>query len=192
MIRKLLRRLADRALVGPRPVVVPPPEPPNKWTEAVPEPEEEDEPNLEVDEVVPGSLVLDVREPGEYASGVATGALLVPMDMVPHQLHRLPTDRVITVYCAAGVRSFGVAHWLREQGFQAVSLSPGVGGCPSVAVPPGVRPGTRVTLPEGEVDGAWAPAADGEVIVQDGHELRVRVRDEQGFWVERRVGVGAV
>ncbi len=188
MIRKLLRRMADRALVGPRPVVQPPPEPPNKWTEAPPAADEDDDvPNLEVDEVVPGSCLLDVREPGEYASGVATDALLIPMDMVPHQLDRLPRDRVITVYCAAGVRSFGVAHWLCEQGFVAVSLSGGVGACRDVVVPHGLRPGTRVALPPGDVDGAFAPAATGEVIAQDGTDLRVRVRDEHGFWVERRI-----
>lgn len=189
MIRKLLRRLADRALVGPRPVVVPPPEPPNKWTERTPEPEEEEMPNIEVDEVVPGSLLLDVREPGEYASGVATDALLIPMDMVPHQLQRLPRDRVITVYCAAGVRSFGVAHWLCEQGFRAVSLSGGVGACRDVAIPTGLRPGTRLAVPAGDVEGAFAAASEGEVIVQEGANLRVRVRDDHGFWVERRIAV---
>ncbi len=188
MIRKLLRRVVDRALVGPRPVVKPVAEPVGKWTEspvaATPEPEPVDD--LEVEDPVPGSLLLDVREPGEYAGGVATDAMLIPMDMVPHQLPQLPRDRAITVYCAAGVRSYGVAHWLREQGFKAYSLGPGIGYFREAAVPPGVRPGTRVKLPEGEVDGAWAPAGEGEVIVQEGDQLRVRVRDEQGFWVERR------
>ncbi|MBM4391399.1 MAG: hypothetical protein FJ090_09785 [Deltaproteobacteria bacterium] len=189
MIRKLLRSVVDRALVGPRPVVRPVAEPEGKWTEAAPVPEEPVD-DLEVEVPVSGSLLLDVREPGEYAGGVATEALLIPMDLVPHQLLRLPRDRAITVYCAAGVRSYGVAHWLREQGFDAYSLAPGVGYFREAGVPPGVRPGTRLKLPAGECDGAWAPAAEGEVIQQEGDQLRVRVSDEQGFWVERRVGAG--
>ena len=48
------------------------------------------------------ALLLDIREPGELASGVAEGAVLLPMDLVPHHLDALPRDRPITVYCAAG------------------------------------------------------------------------------------------
>ena len=36
------------------------------------------------------------------AGGVAQGAMLSPMDMVPHHLDRLSRDRPITIYCAAG------------------------------------------------------------------------------------------
>ncbi len=136
---------------------------------------------------VPGSLLLDIREPGELAGGIAVGALCIPMDMVPHQLERLPRDRAITVYCAAGARSWGVAHWLREQGFSgAVSLSAGIGGVGVTVVPEG-GPGRMVLLPAGLVDGAWAPEARGEVIVREGDVLRCRTRDEQGFWVERTI-----
>ncbi|MSQ02123.1 MAG: rhodanese-like domain-containing protein [Myxococcales bacterium] len=177
--------------VGPRPVVprgTRGTEP--RWTEAPHHPDGGDPiealtDGLEVEIPVPGSLLLDIREPGELAGGVAVGALCIPMDMVPHQLQRLPRDRAITVYCAAGARSWGVAHWLREQGYAgAVSLSSGIGGVGAVSVPAG-GPGRSVVLPAGLVDGAWAPEARGEVIVQDGDVLRCRVRDAQGFWVER-------
>ncbi len=190
MIRRVLRELADRVFVGPRPVVsrgtrgtAP------RWTEAPPTAADDAEDpltaGLEVEVPVAGSLLLDIREPGELAGGVAAGALCIPMDMVPHQLARLPRDRAITVYCAAGARSWGVAHWLREQGFSgAVSLSSGIGGAGAVTMPAG-GPGRVVVLPAGLVDGAWAPEARGEVIVQEGDLLRCRVRDEQGFWVER-------
>jgi rhodanese-related sulfurtransferase len=148
------------------------------------------EPPLEVERPIPGSLLVDIREPGELASGVAEGALLLPMNLVPHHLADLPRDRALTIYCAAGARSFGVAHWLREQGFpQAYSLAGGIGvfdaiGHP-VTTPPGVVPGTRVQIPaDAHVEGrALGAPAWGEVIQQLGPVLQAVVQDEQGFLV---------
>lgn len=148
------------------------------------------EEGLEVEVPVPGSLLLDVREPGEYASGVAEGALLIPMDLVPHQLAALPKDRPITVYCAAGARSAGVAHWLREQGFAgAVSLAGGIGavrfGGGRVVSPPGLRPGTKLRGTPTSVPGLGdVGPQDVEVIEQVGEVLRVRFWDAQGVQVE--------
>jgi hypothetical protein len=74
------------------------------------------------------------------------------MDLVPALLPELPRDRRIVVVCAAGVRSHGVATWLRLQGRDAVSFAPGAGALPQVVAGP--RVGTRVTLPaETLVDG---------------------------------------
>lgn len=151
---------------------------------SVPEPPAE--PELEVEVPVPGSLLLDVREPGEYRSGVAEGALLLPMDAVPHHLADLPRDRPITVYCAAGARSAGVAHWLREQGIaEAWSLAGGIGalrfGGGRVVVPEGLSPGTRVRV-RGEVAGA-AYDGEAEVVEDRGETVRVRVVDDFGFQV---------
>ena len=161
-----------------RPPETVPPEPPS------------DELPLEVERPPAGSVLLDIREPGELASGVAQGAVLLPMNLVPHHLSELPRDRTLVVYCAAGARSFGVAHWLREQGFpNAVSLAGGIGvfdaiGHP-VATPAGVLPGTRVRVPpEAVLDGRPLGLATwGEVIEQVGPALRVVVSDEQGFLV---------
>ncbi len=143
---------------------------------------------LEVDTPPPGSLIVDIREPHELAGGVPRGALILPMDLVPHQLERLPLDRPLVIACAAGARSFGVASWLRQQGFaNAVSLAGGVhdAGVP-LDRPSGARPGARVTVPAGtNVDGVVLHAdLAGEVIVQEGAVVRVRLRDAQGFHVE--------
>lgn len=73
-------------------------------------------------------LLLDIRESMEVRNGILAGASWIPMNSVPNNLDQLPRDKVIIVYCAAGARSYGVAHWLREQGFaQAWSLSGGAG-----------------------------------------------------------------
>jgi rhodanese-related sulfurtransferase len=163
-----------------------------------PEPEPA-EPEREVEHPIPGALLLDIREPGELASGVAEGAMLLPMDLVPHHLADLPRDRPITIYCAAGARSFGVAHWLREQGFpQAWSLSGGVGVFSAVNVPvrppPGMVPGTRVKLPPDALAGTVAvgPGVRGEVIEQRGDVVFVVIRDKQGFPVRVQAAVGLV
>jgi rhodanese-related sulfurtransferase len=190
VIRRLLRNLADRAFVGRRPDFArAPAQEPNRWTTSPPPPVDpeaaEGGADLEVEAPIPGSLLLDIREPGELASGVAAGAMLLPMDLVPHHLDRLPRDRPITVYCAAGARSWGVAHWLREQGFpEAWSLSGGIGAVGQVEMPPG-NPGRSVDLPAAESEGAWMPAQTGEVIEWTSHGLRCRARDSHGFWVER-------
>jgi rhodanese-related sulfurtransferase len=65
------------------------------------------------------TVLLDIREPIETRSGFAKGALLIPMNSIPDRLDDLPDrDVCLLVYCAAGVRSFGVTHWLREQGWE--------------------------------------------------------------------------
>ena len=87
---------------------------------------EEEEVELEVDDEQLSqwladdeeAVLLDIREPMEIRNGYAKGALLIPMNSIPDRLAELPDKDVrLLVYCAAGVRSFGVAHWLREQGW---------------------------------------------------------------------------
>ena len=75
-------------------------------------------------------VLLDIREPMETRSGTAKGALVIPMNTVPSSLEELPEKNTrLLVYCAAGVRSFGVTHWLREQGWEnAWSVTSGFAG----------------------------------------------------------------
>jgi rhodanese-related sulfurtransferase len=136
MIRSTLRRLLGRAPKTPD--VSPPPPPVARAAPTPPTPPtpEEAEPELELDgpglrawvDAGKAPLLLDVRELGELESGYAAQSFLMPMNEVPSRLQELPKDRPIIVMCAAGVRSFGVAHYLREQGLQdAWSLAGGVG-----------------------------------------------------------------
>jgi rhodanese-related sulfurtransferase len=134
MIRSTLRRLLRRAPQTPDPS--PPPPPVARPAPAPAPPPEEEEPQLEVDgpglrawvDAGKAPLLLDVRELGELEGGYAADSFLMPMNEVPTRISELPKDRTIIVMCAAGVRSFGVAHYLREQGLQdAWSLAGGVG-----------------------------------------------------------------
>ena len=63
-------------------------------------------------------VLLDIRELHELRGGIVEGAWVCPMNMVPDHVDQLPKDTTLVVYCAAGVRSWGVTHWLREQGFE--------------------------------------------------------------------------
>lgn len=134
-------------------------------------------------------MLIDIREPGELAGGVAPGALLIPMDCVPHQLDALDPSRPITVYCAAGARSLGVAHWLREQGFDAMSLEGGIqsllwGPSPLVLrLPEGA--GQPVALgPGATIDGVPVAPCTAERVDGD----RVRIIDPTGLQMVGRLG----
>jgi rhodanese-related sulfurtransferase len=135
MIRNTLRRLLGRAPKPPE-TASPPPPPAARATPPLPPMADDDAPQLELDgpdlrawvDAGRAPLLLDVRELGELESGYAQDSFLMPMNEVPSRLGELPKDRPIVVMCAAGVRSFGVAHYLREQGLQdAWSLAGGVG-----------------------------------------------------------------
>ena len=135
MIRDRLKRLASR-LGGP-PAAPPAASPPRAPARPAPPPPEEDEgPDVEVEAAGVTAMIsegkkpifLDIREPYEVAHGFVEGAMLIPMNQVPQRIAELPREVPLIVYCAAGVRSFGVAHYLREQGFpEAWSLVGGIG-----------------------------------------------------------------
>ena len=72
-------------------------------------------------------LVLDVRQPQEVmADGHVADSLLIPMNELPARVGELPRDREIVAICKRGQRSWNVAQWLRQQGYDATSLSGGL------------------------------------------------------------------
>ena len=72
-------------------------------------------------------LLLDVREPSEFAICRIDGAELIPMHQVPHHLDELDRDRETVVICHHGIRSHQVALFLEHYGFtDIINLSGGV------------------------------------------------------------------
>jgi rhodanese-related sulfurtransferase len=74
-------------------------------------------------------LLVDCREPDEYATVHITGARLLPMSELASRVSELEPyrDSPIAVHCHHGGRSLEVAHWLRGQGFaQAQSMDGGI------------------------------------------------------------------
>lgn len=65
-------------------------------------------------------LLIDVREPDEYAIAHIGGSQLIPLKTLPDQLAKLPQDREIIVHCKAGGRSAKAVQFLLENGFANV------------------------------------------------------------------------
>lgn len=70
----------------------------------------------------PGRAVLiDVREPEEWAIARIDGSKPIPMQEVPAQLQELEAladESDLLVLCHHGVRSLQVVYWLRQQGVE--------------------------------------------------------------------------
>jgi rhodanese-related sulfurtransferase len=74
-----------------------------------------------------GALVLDVREPDEYAAGHVSGSRLIPLGVLSRHLAELPRDRDIVVVCRSGRRSGEAVRALQQAGFdKAVNLAGGM------------------------------------------------------------------
>jgi hydroxyacylglutathione hydrolase len=72
------------------------------------------------------SLLIDVREPEEFAAGHVPGAVNVPQSDLASRLEELPRDRTIYVVCQGGMRSARAAQFLRQVGFgELVNVSGG-------------------------------------------------------------------
>ncbi|MEU5593022.1 rhodanese-like domain-containing protein [Streptomyces sp. NPDC020298] len=74
--------------------------------------------------------VIDVRTPGEYASGHLPGALNIPLDHIRRALpgirHAAGHGEVLVV-CASGARSQKACELLAEQGVRSTTLAGGTG-----------------------------------------------------------------
>jgi rhodanese-related sulfurtransferase len=78
-------------------------------------------------EMQAGAMLLDVRQPEEFAGGHIEGAVLIPLGDLSAHLGELPKDRLIIVQCQTGVRSAQGRDLLRQAGFAKVtSLEGGI------------------------------------------------------------------
>jgi glyoxylase-like metal-dependent hydrolase (beta-lactamase superfamily II)/rhodanese-related sulfurtransferase len=110
-----------------------------------------------IDAAPPQAMVLDVREPEEFARGHVPGAVNVPQSDLAMRLDEIPRDRPILTICQSGMRSLRSAQFLRQQGYQNVSTVVGgtaawrAAGRPVEATESGTGP-LRIT------DSEWAHA----------------------------------
>lgn len=72
-----------------------------------------------------GAVVVDVREPDEYAAGHIPGARNLPLSVLRRRYRELPRDRALTLYCGVGQRAYYAARFLGLNGYQAANLSGG-------------------------------------------------------------------
>jgi rhodanese-related sulfurtransferase len=84
------------------------------------------------------SLVLDVREAGEFAGGHIINARNIPFDELEQRLKEIERykEKPVIVSCAVGNRSGGAASLLRKQGFtNVVNLSGGIAAWRQAGLP---------------------------------------------------------
>ena len=67
-----------------------------------------------------GALVLDVREPYEFAEGRVAGSLLVPLATVPSRADEFAKDEPVYIVCRSGNRSLVAAEALVAVGYSDV------------------------------------------------------------------------
>ncbi len=75
----------------------------------------------------PDPLLLDVREPEEFAAYRIEGSTLIPMRSIPARLHELDRRADIVMVCRSGARSYHASMFLKQNGFERVyNLAGGV------------------------------------------------------------------
>ena len=72
-----------------------------------------------------GQLLVDVREPEEFAAGHIPGAVNMPLSGLRERFAELPRDRPLALYCQVGQRGYYAARFLLQHGYQAANLSGG-------------------------------------------------------------------
>ncbi|MBL6630009.1 MAG: molybdopterin-synthase adenylyltransferase MoeB [Ilumatobacteraceae bacterium] len=79
------------------------------------------------DLIAAGHVVLDVREPDEYAEGALAGAIHLPRGHLEAQIETRIPDKTtpVVVYCAGGVRSAFAARTMGELGYATVTSMDG-------------------------------------------------------------------
>jgi len=71
-------------------------------------------------------VLLDVREPKEYAIAKIAGSTLIPLGSLPERLGELDKSAKLIVHCKAGGRSAKAVSLLRDKGYDAVNVAGGI------------------------------------------------------------------
>ena len=67
------------------------------------------------------AVILDVREPHEWALGTLPGVVRISMGEIPDRLHELVEETAVLVVCRSGARSDRVAVYLSTNGLANVA-----------------------------------------------------------------------
>ncbi|MCU0668127.1 MAG: FAD-dependent oxidoreductase [Myxococcota bacterium] len=71
------------------------------------------------------ALVVDVRQPAEFAAGAIPGAINLPLPELRARFAELPCDRTLWLCCAVGQRGYYATRFLLQHGYDARNLSGG-------------------------------------------------------------------
>jgi phage shock protein E len=62
-------------------------------------------------------IIIDVRSPGEFASGHVANAINIPVSEINDKYHQINKDKMVILYCASGMRSGAAKRILKAKGF---------------------------------------------------------------------------
>jgi rhodanese-related sulfurtransferase len=95
-------------------------------------------PKVSVSDMANDAVILDVREPDEWAAGHAPGAIHIPLGELPDRLGELAElselsdvlgdagGGTLAVTCRGGGRSSRAVAWLTQQGYDVANLDGGM------------------------------------------------------------------
>jgi len=72
-----------------------------------------------------GCVIVDVRDPMEFAMGHVPDAMLLPLTQIRERWRELPQDKQIVTYCGVGQRSYYANRILRQKGLKPKNLAGG-------------------------------------------------------------------
>ncbi len=81
------------------------------------------------------AVVLDVRDPAEFAAGHLPNARNIPMAELDKRVNDLPQGKPVLVCCASGARSGRALSLLRQGGREAFNLAGGVAAWRQAGLP---------------------------------------------------------
>jgi hydroxyacylglutathione hydrolase len=87
-----------------------------------------------------GGVLLDVRQPNEWAGGVVPGSQLIFVADLPARVTDLPSGKPVTVFCRTGHRASMAASVLDNAGFDVTLVDQGGAAAwpaPLEPLPPG-------------------------------------------------------
>ncbi len=64
--------------------------------------------------------LVDIRSDAEIAQGILPDAEHLAMHLIPLQMHDLPKDKDVILYCRSGARSYHACNFLGQQGIHNV------------------------------------------------------------------------
>ena len=81
-------------------------------------------------------LLVDVRTPAEYQDKRIEGSVNIPLNRLPEELVKIPRDRPVLLFCAAGYRSSVAASLLELRGYPQVGeMAGGVAAWEAAGLP---------------------------------------------------------
>ncbi|WP_434798494.1 CoA-disulfide reductase [Terrisporobacter vanillatitrophus] len=72
------------------------------------------------------SIILDIREEFELATGVIEDSINIPLTVLRHRLNEIPKNKMIYVTCQVGLRGYIACRILSQNGFDCVNIDGGI------------------------------------------------------------------